>query len=239
MTRKLKFANADDLIENCDIVDGCLLWKHKHGFSINNPCLAPLSPLAVALQTTTVVRALFISCRFIPASGRLVKWCNTEGCVNPYHYSESQKIVKQRLQMGERDGQGFNTDLLPEQEAIRHLLPSPKILQQVAPTRPATVRLLMASAMQAGFDCQNLPASKLQQKLSNFRYDRPDNSEPIAPVITLRNYTPAKPEPTPEELSASDKEVDDWFSGGYLKAIQERKKARLQKLVDNWDEPTK
>jgi hypothetical protein len=236
MNRKLKFANADDIIENCNVVDGCFTWKHKHGLSINNPCFAPLSPIALALQTTTVVRALFIACRFIPASGRLVKWCNTEGCVNPYHHSESRKVVKQRLQMGERDGQGFYTDLLPEQEAIRHLLPSPKILQQVAPTRPATVKLLMTSAMQAGYDCQNLPISKLQQKLSNAHRLKQPDGEPLAPVLVMKNYKPPKPA---EQNPITDKEVDDFFNQDFFAAIQARKKAKLQKLVDKWDDDAK
>ena len=233
MARKLKFASADDLIENCNIIDGCFTWKHKHGLFINNPCLAPLSPLAVALQTTTVVRALFISCRYIPVSGRLVKWCNTPGCVNPYHHSENRKVVARRIQMGERDGQGFYTDLLPEQEAVRHLLPSAKTLQQVAPTRPATVKLLMAAAMQAGYDCQNLPVSKLQQKISN-AHSLPSSAEPAAPVLILKNYKPAKPEPTPEEVAVSDKEVDDLFSGDFFAAIEARKKAKLKKTIEDW-----
>jgi hypothetical protein len=88
--------------------------------------------------------------------------------------------------------------------------------------------------MQAGFDCQKLSASKLQQKPSNTSL--PVATAPDAPVLVLKNYKPPKPE---QESTVSDKEVDDWFSGGFFAAIQERKKAKLKKLVDNWDEPTK
>lgn len=237
MTRKLKFGNADDLIANCNITDGCFVWKPKHGLLIDNPCLSPLSPLSVALQTNSVARLLFITCRFLPASGRLVKWCTTKSCVNPYHFSEGRKVVEYRLRTGERDGQGFNMDLLPEQEATRHLLPPLKIIQQAGPTNPVTVKLLITAATQAGFDCQKLSASKLQQKSSNRKFESP--IEDTAPVLTLRNFKPPKPEPTPEELAVSDKEVDDLFSGAYFAAIQARKKAKLQKLVDTWDEDTK
>ena len=240
MNRKLKFANADDIIENCNVVDGCFTWKHKHGFSINNPCFAPLSPIALALQTTTVVRALFIACRFIPASGRLVKWCTTEGCVNPYHHSESRKVVKQRLEMGERDGQGFFTGLLPEQEAIRHLLPSFKILQQVAPTKPATVKLLIAAATQAGFDCQNLPASKLQQKLSNAHRLKQPDGELLAPALVLSSrLSPRRVERTEEEEEALKKESHDFLNQDIFAQIEARKKAKLRKMVDDWDTDAK
>ena len=234
MPRKLKFANADDLIDNCNITDGCFVWKPKHGFLIDNPCLSPLSPLAVALQTNSVARLLFITCRFLPASGRLVKWCTTKSCVNPYHFSEGRKVVDYRLKIGERDGTGFYMDLLPEQELHRHLLPPVKVIQQAGPTRPDIVKLLMVSAMQAGFDCQKLSASKLQQKLSNKSFTPPVDD--TAPVLVLKNYKPAKPEP---EATISDKEVDDLFSGAFFEAIEARKRAKLQKMVDKWDDETK
>ena len=234
MPRKLKFGNADDLIDNCNITDGCFVWKPKHGFLIDNPCLSPLSPLAVALQTNSVPRLLFITCRFLPASGRLVKWCTTKSCVNPYHFSEGRKVVEYRLKTGERDGTGFYMDLLPEQEAIRHMLPPVKVIQQAGPTNPATVKLLITAATQAGFDCQKLSASKLQQKLSNKVFaPAADNT---APVLVMKNYKPPKPA---EQNPITDKEVDDFFNQDFFAAIQARKKAKLQKLVDKWDDDAK
>lgn len=233
MTRKLKFGNADDLIANCNITDGCFVWKPKHGLLIDNPCLSPLSPLAVALQTNSVARLLFITCRFLPASGRLVKWCTTKGCVNPYHFSEGRKIVDYRLKIGERDGTGFYMDLLPEQEAVRHMLPPLKIIQQTGPTDPVTVKLLITAATQAGFDCQKLSASKLQQKLSNRKFE--PAAEDTAPVLTLKNFKP-KPVATPEEDEAAKKAADEWGSSSFFAEIEARKKAKLKKLVADWDE---
>jgi len=236
MPRKLKFANADDLIDNCDVVDGCFIWRHKHGLSIDNPCLAPLSPLAVALQTTTIVRALFITCRFLPASGRLVKWCNTPNCVNPYHHSESRKVVEYRTRQGGQDGTGFYTGLLPDQEKIRHMLPSEAVISQTSPTRPATIKLLIAAAASAGFDCQKLPASKLQQKISN-AHRSVASDEPTAPVLVLSSrLTPKRAERTEEEEAALKKESDEWMTTGIFAAIEERKKAKIKKMIADWDE---
>jgi hypothetical protein len=235
MPRKLKFGNADDLIDNCEIVDGCFVWKPKHGNLTDNPCLSPLSPLSVALQTNSIARILFMTCRFLPASGRLVKWCNTKGCVNPYHHSENRKVVKYRLEAGERDGQGFYMDLLPEQELRRHLLPPLKTIQQAGPSKPTTVKLLVVSAMQAGFDCQKLPASKLQQKTANLNLPDTD-TEPAAPVLVLSSrLTPKRAERTEEEEAALKKESDEWMTTGIFAAIEERKKAKIKKMMEDWD----
>jgi hypothetical protein len=239
MTRKLKFANADDMIDNCNVIDGCFIWKHKHGNLTDNPCLSPASPLSLAMQTNSVARILFIACRFLPASGRLIKWCTTKGCVNPYHHSESRKVVNYRMQIGGRDGTGFYTDLLPEQEVHRHLFPSPEIIQQVAPTRPATTRLLIISSTQAGFDCQKLPPSKLQQKISNFSRP-PEEGNSTAPVLVLSSrLMPRRAERTEEEEAALKKESDDYFKQDIFAQIAARKKAKLRKLVDDWDTDVK
>jgi hypothetical protein len=240
MTRKLKFGNADDLIDNCKITEGCFVWKPKHGFLIDNPCLSPLSPLAVALQTNSVARLLFITCRFLPASGRLVKWCTTKSCVNPYHFSEGRKIVDYRLKTGERDGTGFFTDLLPEQESIRHLLPPVKVIQQAGPTNPVTVKLLITAAMQAGFDCQKLSASKLQQKISNAHRLKQPDGEPATPALILSSrLTPRRAERTEEEEEALKKESHDFLNQDIFAQIEARKKAKLRKMVDDWDTDAK
>jgi hypothetical protein len=142
--------------------------------------------------------------------------------------------------MGERDGQGFYTGLLPEQESIRHLLPSFKILQQVAPTNPATVKLLISAATQAGFDCQNLPASKLQQKLSNAHRLKQPDGESLAPALILSSrLAPRRAERTEEEEEALKKESHDFLNQDIFAQIEARKRAKLKKMVDDWDVDTK
>jgi len=239
MTRKLKFASADDLIDNCKITDGCFVWNPKHGNLIDNPCLSPLSPLAVALQTNSVARLLFITCRFLPASGRLVKWCTTKSCVNPYHYSEGRKVVDYRKQRGEQDGQGFYMDLLPDQELRSHLLPPLKTIQQAGPTNPKTIRLLTLSAAQAGLDCQKLSASKLQQKISNRGLALPSTEEAAPALILSSRLAPRRAERTEEEEEALKKESHDFLNQDIFAQIEARKRAKLKKMVDDWDVDTK
>ena len=234
MTRKLKFANADDLIANCRIEDDCFVWAPKRGYLIDNPCLAPLSPISIALQTNSVARVLFTACRHIPASGRLVKWCTTKSCVNPYHHSESRPVLQQRVQIGEVNGTGFFTELLPEQEAIRHLLPSQDILSRVRPTQPATLALLLKSAMLSGFDAQKLATHKLQTKVT------PTTRPADKPVLVLSSrLMPRRVERTEEEEAALKKESHDFLNQDIFAQIAARKKAKLRKLVDDWDTDVK
>jgi hypothetical protein len=114
MSRKLKYRNADDLLNNCTIKQRLLhLARCRYevtAYQPNQPTIAKM------LLTNSVARILFTLCRHIPASTRLVKRCTSKFCVNPYHYSEAGDVLRQRKAMGER---GLNpSGLLPRQESI-------------------------------------------------------------------------------------------------------------------------
>ena len=194
------------------------------------PVLAPASPLAKVMLTNSVSRILFITCRYIPASRRLVKWCNTQSCVNPYHHSENRDTVVRRLNISIREGKagGFFTGLLPEQERIASALPKPEDIEAARPVELDVLKLLQESAMLSGVDARGLPPALRQHK------ELP-RSPYLKPLLIMKGVTNRLIEKrsTPD---ATDEEGDALFDGSIFKAVEERKKRlALTKAVDDWD----
>lgn len=199
MSRKLKYRTADDLLGNCTIEHGCFLWPLS---DMQAPLISPTSPLAKMLNTNSVARILFILCRHIPASTRLVKRCTSKFCVNPYHHTESNEVMRQRKSMAERGLNPF--DLLPRQESSEHLmfnLPAGVTLNTLKPQNPELLGQLTMSASIAGFDGKGIPKSLTKT------YDAP-MAMPDKPVLVIRKREEAKPEVKPEEKEES---IDDFF----------------------------
>ena len=160
MGRPAKYRNADDIINNCTIKETCFIWNSD---KLPSPLISPMSPISKVIGTNSVARILFILCRHIPASTRMVKWCNTPYCVNPYHHSETREIVKRRLR-AEENLMGSGRELLAEQEAHRHLLPTDADLLPLKPRDPYVNEMLRASSELAGFDARNLAQNRLIAK---------------------------------------------------------------------------
>lgn len=221
MTNTVKYRNADDLLKNCTVDNDCMVWKFKyklpplplelqdtesHAQHVppNAPLMGPRSPLAVMMNTTSIARILFILCRFLPASTKLVKRCTTPFCVNPYHHTEARVVLQQRRALMAR-GRDPHA-LLPSQESTAHLilnLPKGVTRASMAPKDPAVVSMLMMSASIAGFDGKGIHKSMLRD------FDVPQ-ADPGKPVLTIRARPiekPAVPDEGPEES------MDDFFAG--------------------------
>ena len=199
MSRKLKYRNADDLLNNCTITNGCFIWPLS---DMQAPLISPTNPLAQMLHTNSVARILFTLCRHIPASTRLVKRCTSKFCVNPYHHTESGEVMRQRKAMSER---GLNPyDLLPRQESIEHMmfsLPAGVTLNTLKPHNPEVLGILMVSASIAGFDGKGIPKSLTKT------YEVP-TATPDKPVLVIRKREDAKPAVKPDDKEES---IDDFF----------------------------
>lgn len=198
MSRPIKYRNADDLIENCTIKEGCIIWPETDSKAA--PVISPASPLAQTMRTNSVARMLFILCRHLPASTRLVKRCNTESCVNPWHYTEANAIVRKRAVLSNN---GLDpTSLLPKQESVRHLaFPTDAEIEMLKPKKPEILGALMMSASVAGFDAKGLPYGK------KHKFDGP-MATPDKPVLVIRKREEAKPEVKKDEPEES---IDDFF----------------------------
>lgn len=249
MPRPSKYKTADDLINNCEILDNlCFVWPapssgrlDSHGRYELPPVLAPASPLAVAMLTNSVSRILYITCRHVPASKRLVKWCTTSGCVNPYHHSETRKVVAERLKVSTKEGKAgrFSTDLLPSQQKISHLLPTPEAIEAARPVELDVLKLLQESAMHSGVDGRGIPPAMRVQKVVPWYVRKPVGIDITKPLLVMKGY---KPPLTVEEEAARkaevDKEVEEFFNRDIFKQIEERKKRLLQKSMQEWDLPS-
>lgn len=186
MPRPLKYATADDLLSNCVIKDECFIWPRS---STPMPMLSPHAPMAKEFGTTSVMRILFIICRYIPAGPRLVRWCNNPFCVNPYHHTESKFWRAARAHLDDPNG------LLPEQVARRHLIAPPdELLEKLRPMKAEHVKILMDSAAMAGFDAKGVvdKRSYAPPPKAKIRYAEPDQ-----PVLVLKRREAE--EPVPEE----------------------------------------
>lgn len=248
-TRTPKYKNADDLINNCLIQgsDLCFVWPYGEESAHNPPppVLSPVSHLTMKLNTNSVARILFTLCRYVPASKRLVKWCTTPSCVNPYHHTETTKMVQLRWELSSIEGKAgrFFTDLTPAQEKIRHVLPSRELIDELQPIELGVLKLLQESAMQAGHDAKGLPANLRQDKIIPNAHNTPPapSDTDFKPVLRMKNMI-YKPSVTPEEEAAQkaeiDKQAEDFFGeNNIFKQIEERKKRLLQKSMQEWDMP--
>ena len=195
MARPLKYATADDLLANCVIKDECFIWPRS---STPMPMLSPHAPMAKEFGTTSVMRILFIICRYIPAGPRLVRWCNNPFCVNPYHHTESKFWRAERAHLKNPNG------LLPEQEKRRHLIAPPDdLLEKMRPVKPEHVKVLIDSAAMAGFDAKGVVDKR---SFAPPPKARPKYADPNTPVLVLTRKTEAPPAenalyagPTPED----------------------------------------
>lgn len=231
MARTQKYKTADDLINNCTTQGMCIVWPVND--FVNNPnaspVISPYSPLTKTMLTNSVTRILFITCRYIPASRRLVKWCNTPHCVNPYHHSENQAVVARRFALAGKEGKAhsFFTDLLPEQEKMRDYLPKPEDIEAARPMELDVLKLLQESAMLSGVDGRGLSPALRQHK------ELPDEKAPdFKPILQMSGVTKKLVE---ERGQVSDDDVDSLFNNDIFRQIEERKRRMLAKTVDEWD----
>lgn len=240
MSRPIKYKTADDLLNRCHIHNDCYVWPES---SCPIPMLGPSSPMVKKFGTTSVVRILFVICRYIPLGKRLVRRCNSEFCVNPYHYTESRKYLEKRAKLPNREG------LFPQQEEVRHLIAPPDSeIEAMRPIDPVHTKRLRDSAAVAGYDCSGLP--------DNGRYVPPRLRKAtyagIEPVLVMKNYEPpreiepAKPisdedwdelerpfrkqDSLPEVLDATEPEVErPELTNGIFEMIRRRKEWEEQK----------
>ena len=199
MSRKLKYRNADDLLNNCTLVHGCFIWPES---DMNAPLISPVSPLSMIFHTNSVARLLFTICRHVPAGTRLVKRCDTKFCVNPYHHTEPNGVMRQRITM--RDNGQDPYALLPSQLSTEHLMfsfPEGVTLGSFKPRDPEVVSALLDSASIAGFDGKGIPKSLTKT------YEVPVAS-PDKPVLVIRKREDAKPVVKPDDKEES---IDDFF----------------------------
>lgn len=202
MARTPTYRTADDLINNCTIQDGCILWPQKTD-SIAPPVLSPASPMSKSMMTNSIPRILFMLCRHLPAGRRLVRRCSSPNCVNPYHHTESNPVLAKRATLKER---GLDPQsLLPKQESVRHIaFPSDEVLEAGKPKNPEVLGVLMMSASIAGFDGKGLPHSR------KHRYEVPV-ADPDKPVLILKKRVDPKPPAEPVKEEGLHDDVDDFF----------------------------
>jgi hypothetical protein len=153
------------------------------------PALGPSSPLAKLFRTVSVARILFTICRFPPAGTRLVRWCSTRFCVNPYHHAEAGAFVKERL-----EADSF-TALLPSQVATRHLVaPSDEELETMKPTDAKLLRHLAETAARAGIDCKGIPDHRHQHPFrpKHLIGVEPVYADPDVPVLVMTGMKPRR-----------------------------------------------
>lgn len=189
--RPVRYANADSLLSNCTIKDECFIWPKS---STPMPMLSPYSPMAKQFGTTSVMRILFTICRYIPAGPRLVRWCSNPFCVNPYHHAESHEIRGKRARLTNPNG------LLPEQEGSRHLLAPPdEVLYDLRPIDPVHVKVLMDSAVMAGFDAKGIVNKRSYAPIPK---PQPLYADPQKPVLVVKSKV--KPASDPDSGSLDD-----------------------------------
>jgi hypothetical protein len=199
MGRRPSYNNADDLIKHCEIKDGCILWPQSD--SSFAAVLSPASPLAQAMRTNSVARILFVLCRYLPAGRRLVRRCNSPTCVNPYHYTEANFIMRKRAGLKE---QGLDPQsLLPKQESSRHLAyPPDDVINARKPIDPEVLGVLMMSASVAGFDAKGLPSAK------KYEFGVP-LADPTKPLLVIKQRKAVVESEEPQDDATQN--VDDFF----------------------------
>lgn len=206
--RPPKYLNADQLFANCARDGDCFIWPTPP--TMPSAVLGPDSVLARMFHTTGVARILFSICRFFPAGNRVVRWCNTKHCVNPYHHAEAKFYAKRRLKMENPNG------LLPEQEKHRHLLgPSDEEIAAMKPTDPEVLTILTQSAARAGFYGDGLPDHRHKDAFKKKEWSPPPGA-PVAkegvPVLVVKGFNDAPHEAAPAKLSD---EAWDELEGGF------------------------
>lgn len=182
MTRRLFYRNADNLFDRCTVHNDCYVWPES---SCSVPSLGPDSPLAAKFKTTSVVRILFILCKYIPEGRRLVRKCPTYFCVNPFHYTESRRHMAKRAKLPDPNG------LTLEQMIAREkIAPSETELDEMRPRDPIHVKRLMNSAVVAGYDGEGM--------LEKDKRYKPPKKKAVktavdgVPVLIVKGYEPRR-----------------------------------------------
>lgn len=248
MARPVKFNNVDALIANTVQINDCLVWRGRSGTC---PVLPATSFLARTFMTTSIARIMFTICRFIPSSGRLVRCCDNDYCINPFHFVESGKVRRTRYRLSRPltniTKRGYlkvrvvpiasPTSLLPDQEKARHLIaPTDEVIRSLRPTNPETLHILANAAAQAGFDGEGI-LDRNNRYVPKKRVRKPAEPTEGKPVLTVKLAKPAVPDPKREDVT-----LDDILSDAWLDKIEERRRQRsLIKLqrVPEWDKAPK
>jgi hypothetical protein len=247
MARPTKYNNVDDLITNTVQVNDCLVWRGTGGTC---PVLSPASVLARTFMTTSIARIMFTICRYIPASKKLIRCCDSDYCINPFHFIESGKVRRTRYRLSRPltniTKRGYlkirvvpiatPTSLLPDQEKTRHLIaPTDAQIKALRPQDPELLHMLANAAAQAGFDGEGI-LDKNNRYVPKKRLRRPMEPTADKPVLTVKLARPV-PDPLREDVT-----LDDILSDAWLDKIEERRRERsLIKLtrIPEWDKPPK
>lgn len=215
MTRRIIYKTADDLLDRCTTHADCYVWPES---SCSVPSLGPESPMTKIFRTTSVVRILFILCKYIPVGRRLVRHCPTHFCVNPFHYTESKRLMAKRAKLP--DPNGLTLEQMIDREKIA---PPDEELEKMRPSNPAHVKRLMNAASVAGYDCEGI---------GNDRRYKPPKKKVIRtakdnePVLVMKNYEPPREIEPAKPISDEDwEELERPF----------RKQDSLPEVVDEID----
>lgn len=214
---KAKYNNADDLLDNCKIVDTCYIWPES---SCPMPMMSPKSPLAMRFNSSSIVRILFTICRFVPAGPRLVKVCNSDWCVNPYHHTEAKRFRVKRF------ATGHPNDLLPEQEGSRHLVaPSDEELTEMRPKKPIHIKTLLDSAVVAGYDAEGITNKRV---LLTPPRKPPNVAREDRPVLTIKLRDEPKPEQPKDETPLESWEDIEFGIDKMIAHISAQRQSKLK-----------
>jgi hypothetical protein len=190
MGRSTKYKTADDLLDNTVVRNDCLLWPES---SCLMPSLGPASPMAKTFGTTSVIRILFTIVRYPPGGPRLVRFCSSPFCINPFHFAEAKRYRKQRKELLDPHG------LLPSQESTRHLAAPPDdYLAALFPRKPEHVRFLAETAARAGLDGKGLrPADKKLPQVTTINAVYADPEKPLFKMRGRPKKNPTGPDGVP------------------------------------------
>jgi hypothetical protein len=235
MGRSAKYKTADDLLDNTVVRNDCLVWPDS---ACLMPSLGPASPMAKTFGTTSVIRILFTIVRYPPGGRRLVRFCSSPFCINPFHFAEAKKYRNQRKELLDPHG------LLPSQESTRHLAAPPDdYLAALFPRKPEHVRFLAETAARAGLDGKGLrPADKKLPQVTTINAVYADPEKPLfkmrgrpkkaAPDLTDLGVPTSYPNDATNALEMDDEENSgDTGNTGHAEGVQNLD-ANLRELTD-------
>ena len=205
MPRRILYKTADNLLDRCTVHNDCYVWPDS---SSEVPVLGPDSPMSQKFRTTSVVRILFILCKYIPEGRRLVRKCPTHFCVNPFHFTESKKHMSKRAKLPDPNGLTLEQMLAREKIA-----PPEEELDKMRPSNPIHVKRLMNSAVIAGYDGEGM-------EVNDKRYKPPKKKAPRMadagkPVLVIKGFDPeahlARQEPAKKLTDEEWDEIENSF----------------------------
>ena len=224
MSRPVKYQTADDLLDNCRPHNDCYLWPES---ASPIPMLGPNSPIAKQFGTVSVVRILYVLCRYIPMGKRLVRKCNQPNCVNPFHHTEAQVYMNKRAKLANPNG------LFPQQEDSRHLLAPPdEVLDKMRPANPVHIKRLMDAASIAGYEGDGLND---ERRYVPPKHRKPNFAPVDAPVLVMKGFVPTPATQEPEVKQ----EWDEFESGLFAKhKVESLPEVRVEADEVDHDGPT-